>query len=596
MRLVAQRFEPRRKRSVLALLIALLAVLYQPVAALGVGGIGIRPMQPSGSEPGWFLYTLGPGESRADSVLVFNDSDRTHELELAAVDSERSSVGEFALRRNDEPQSGVGNWITLSQRRLTLAAGEKREVKFTITLPKDVDVGEHSGAVTVTSVSVASSSPGGVSTRVGARVYVTVPGEQVHRLQLNSFTAATTEDGLGYDFTLSGANAGNVTLTADAKLHLGGMGMMDWLTPFRSYTLPQQWQLPRGGEVSTYFRSISKPMFGRLVAYVSVQFPGESGIQIVESERVVLTIIPWPQLGLGVGVGLAIIGLIAYGVLGRRRRHAIGDWVDYTVAAGDTIIALAEAGGVTWQILAKHNHLKPPYVLAIGQVLQVPAAVPKAMALPEATVASETTGPVDESAALPVASHPTGHRWLWGALFLGSGVVVAAALLFFVRSASVFPQVNSDFSVPTSTPDALEPLPPTTEATTSPSEPVPTPEQLPAAATSTSANTAGGVDHSTRVLILNGSGVTGEAGRRAAQLRTAGFTQVETGNADQFTYRGLTIRYHPGKRTVAEAVSQVFKAGTLEASSDAVAPVVVIIGGSGAETSDQEATTTPETN
>lgn len=561
----------------------------QPLPAFGVGGIGIRPLQPSGSEPGWFLYTLAPGESREDSVLVFNDSDRAQDLELSSVDSEVSAVGAFALRRTDEPQFGVGKWITLSQHRLTLAAGERREVKFALTLPADVDVGEHSGAVTVTATRTATSTASGIATQVGARVYVTVPGQQVRKLQIKSLTVVETEDRQGYDFTLTGANEGNATLTADARLRLEGVGMVNWITPFRPYDLPQQWQLPRGAEVSTHFRAIPKPMLGRLVAYATVQFDGESGREVVESPRRVLTIIPWPEVALALGAVLTLVGGVALAIVLRRRKTSGKGWGSHTVAAGDTITALAEAGGIAWQVLAKVNRLKPPYVLTSGQVVQVPPSVSKATVAPVVAPWAETTGPVDESAQLPEVSLAPGRRWLLGALFLGSGVVVAMALLAYVRSASQLPDANSAAFAPTATDDDRQRLSPP-NATPPPVAP---PTENPQDAAATSSSAASAVDRSTKVLVLNGSGVVGEAGRLAALLRAAGFTRVETGNADSFTYRGLVIRHHPGQRAVAEAVAGVFQAGAVEVSTDAAAPVVAIIGGPNQAAVGETPTTTP---
>ena len=223
--------------------VAFAAALVVPAAtrALSMGGVGIRPLNPSGSEPGWFIYTLEPSASREDTVLVFNDSDREQALELASVDSELSNIGAFALRGNQEPQYGVGKWITLAEKVVTLGAGERREVKFTITLPPDADVGEHSGAITVTAARSAAASGGGVTiaTRVGARVYVTVPGKQVRKLSLRSLAAAETADAAAYDFTLVGANEGNISITADARLHLEGFGLAKWNQPFHEYEIPR---------------------------------------------------------------------------------------------------------------------------------------------------------------------------------------------------------------------------------------------------------------------------------------------------------------------------------------------------------------------
>lgn len=560
-----------------------------------MGGVGIRPLNPSGSEPGWFIYTLEPGATREDTVLVFNDSDREQALELASVDSELSNIGAFALRGNQEPQYGVGKWITLAEQVVTVQAGERREVKFTITLPPDADVGEHSGAITVTAARTAASASGGgvaIATRVGARVYVTVPGKQVRKLSLRSLAVAETADGSAYDFTLVGANEGNISMTANARLHLEGFGLAKWNQPFREYEIPQRWQLPRGAEVSTYFRNVPKPFAGRLTAYVTLTFDGDSGPESVTSQRLTLTVVPWREAAIAGGILLLLLALLTTWMLLRRRKYSSKGWVAYPVAVGDTITALAVAGGVDWRLLAQVNRLKPPYVLTSGQVLQVPPAAVKRSAAAASPAAAEVPGPVDESAQVsPPPPPPVARRWVWGILFVASGVLVAVALLLFVRSASRFPSLDTTFDTATTTVEVVEPLPSATP-TTAPTGTIPLRlEADPATATPTSTPPVDPAAlQSVRVLVLNGSGIAGEALRFALQLRAAGFTRVETANADSFTYRGLSIRYHPGQLGVAEAVAEVFRAGALEASTDAAAPVVVIVGGANKET----ATSTPQ--
>lgn len=48
-----------------------------------------------------------------------------------------------------------------------------------------------------------------------------------------------------------------------------------------------------------------------------------------------------------------------------------------------------------------------------------------------------------------------------------------------------------------------------------------------------------------RVLILNGSGIKGEAGKVEALLKEAGFEKTETGNADSYDYKDTTIFVKP---------------------------------------------------
>jgi len=56
------------------------------------------------------------------------------------------------------------------------------------------------------------------------------------------------------------------------------------------------------------------------------------------------------------------------------------------------------------------------------------------------------------------------------------------------------------------------------------------------------------------VYILNGSGVTGAAGKVADLLREKGYAKVTTGNADTYTYTAVTIRAGAKNKKLAEQV------------------------------------------
>lgn len=45
---------------------------------------------------------------------------------------------------------------------------------------------------------------------------------------------------------------------------------------------------------------------------------------------------------------------------------------EYTIQSGDTISAIAEANGITFEELAEHNDIPYPYNLTAGQVIYIP--------------------------------------------------------------------------------------------------------------------------------------------------------------------------------------------------------------------------------
>lgn len=88
------------------------------------------------------------------------------------------------------------------------------------------------------------------------------------------------------------------------------------------------------------------------------------------------------------------------------------------------------------------------------------------------------------------------------------------------------------------------------------------------------------------IQVLNGSGVTGAAGKIADVLRAKGYTEIATGNADKYTYTGVIIRSGAENKTLAEQVktdleedAAEIKVETADITSDAA--VEVIVGKSG---------------
>ena len=59
-----------------------------------------------------------------------------------------------------------------------------------------------------------------------------------------------------------------------------------------------------------------------------------------------------------------------------------------------------------------------------------------------------------------------------------------------------------------------------------------------------------------RVLVLNGSGLTGQAGQTSAALAAAGFGAAGTGEADRFDVTETLVRYTPGNEAKADLVAR----------------------------------------
>lgn len=64
------------------------------------------------------------------------------------------------------------------------------------------------------------------------------------------------------------------------------------------------------------------------------------------------------------------------------------------------------------------------------------------------------------------------------------------------------------------------------------------------------------------VEILNGSGIKGAAGKMSTVLVSAGYTVSRTGNADAFTYTGVTINLKKSKAVLLDQLKKDLSAGS----------------------------------
>ncbi|MGC5325056.1 LysM peptidoglycan-binding domain-containing protein [Brevibacillus sp. SYSU BS000544] len=51
--------------------------------------------------------------------------------------------------------------------------------------------------------------------------------------------------------------------------------------------------------------------------------------------------------------------------------------MNYVVQPGDTLFSIANRFGVDWQEIVRVNRLRPPFILFVGQTLQIPGIGPR---------------------------------------------------------------------------------------------------------------------------------------------------------------------------------------------------------------------------
>ena len=350
--------------------------------AMGYGGIGGRPAYPDPKNPrtqSIFVYTLEPGTTKNDGVLLVNNTDKEKTLMVYAVDSVVSSGGAFACRQMNEPKKDVGRWISLSKSEVTLQPGKNEIVPFTIKVPKEASVGEHNGCIIIQEKKEKKENQKGMvlTFRTGLRVAVTVPGKIVRKLKIENFQVEKRKNG---NFLLRPQirNLGNVSIDTDVKV----------ITRyFFGLILAQhggQFPILRG-KTSDWNFELKKPFWGgwyksQLIATYDQNPEASIGIQsgksltTLKSKPIYFFSPPTPlALSIEIVVLLLIIFLIFLLVLAIKRKKWIqNQWQEYQVKPEDDIKKIAEKFGLSWKLLARVNKLQPPYALKPGDTIKVP--------------------------------------------------------------------------------------------------------------------------------------------------------------------------------------------------------------------------------
>lgn len=348
-------------------------------SALEAGGIGAKPAYFNPDDPkttSWFVYTLEPDESVENALLVFNNKDRETTIEVYAVDSKLSNIGQFALSAKDEEKKDIGAWVKFESGEevveVTLAPNSREKVPFTITVPKDADAGEHSGAIVIQEKIPSQMTGGGavVVTRIGTRIYATVPGEIVREISFPDFKVNYDKEKKQFFISLILKNESNVTLYPKIKLFI-----KDEFFNKKSGIIETSPQLSRGAQINVDF-NWSKPRLLKFLTYpgrfsfqVKVSYDDEGEIRTKETEKTSFWIIPWKELLI---FGLIILILAIYFENKRRLvKKERKRMKEYIVSSGDTVETIAAKFGMNWKKLTKINKLKPPYTLKQGEKIMV---------------------------------------------------------------------------------------------------------------------------------------------------------------------------------------------------------------------------------
>jgi len=367
----------------------LIAVFAFPAVtkAVNTETVGILPAHPDPNvkfSDAWFLYKIDLGQSKEDAVRVINNKKETVVIKLYAVDATTTSDGAFALLPEDASRTDIGAWVKLAANEFELPPNTEKSVPFTVTIPKDADIGDHAGGIVMQEIEGAEQgkiSGTGVKivTRVGVRIYETVPGEVKKNFEITRFEWRTDpkktrnlwRDLLDLNrkttFLIGLKNKGNVRISPKAKVEVFNMfGQKTADVPEGEIGMI----FPRGENKESFLIWDKAPLLGRYKAKLSVSF-AEEGVGTGEKEIVIWA---FPYRIAIILVSLFVLLVLARLIFQYFREASKEKMPVYTVKGGDTLGSLSSLFFVNWKRLAKINEIRKPFEVRTGQKLFIPTS------------------------------------------------------------------------------------------------------------------------------------------------------------------------------------------------------------------------------
>ncbi len=204
---------------------ATLAALALALSALAspLAGAAIVPTQvnisPVGTNAAYYTVSVPAGGSRHLRVAFSNPGTSVAVAETYAADVYSVVNGGFGARLEDQPTTGVTNWLDYPAGTVRLSPGRSEQRSFTISVPEGASPGEHVTSLVVQQQAQTRSTGAVALDRVNRQalpIVIDVPGHLTAGVGIGT---ATPSNFAGHTSIAVGmTNTGNLRLHPDASL------------------------------------------------------------------------------------------------------------------------------------------------------------------------------------------------------------------------------------------------------------------------------------------------------------------------------------------------------------------------------------------
>jgi len=223
-------------------------------------GLSIQPIK--------IIHTLSASEAVQGAITLTNAGDEMVNVFVSVEDfipvADTSSI-QFVGRA--EGVTTVRDWVTLdSPENFTFKPGETRSIGYTIRAPGDAEPGGHYGVAFFKATKIDDQGSVRVGTRVGATIFVTVPGNRQQEGEILGFSAPKFVQHGPIEFILDFKNTGTVHFEPKGAITIKNIFGKE----VGIVSIGGQVVLPDGRKELRQHWLISGPLFGRYSASASI--------------------------------------------------------------------------------------------------------------------------------------------------------------------------------------------------------------------------------------------------------------------------------------------------------------------------------------